>query len=187
MTRTDSSCRVQTNKSGTQEQNNLYSGRGYGADSGSVSTVGSDLETGRTLSRPIGLGLDQMGPSPSESNRPCPDGLISSGHKGFETTFAGGGTGLNQGYVLRLHMPSIGRVSIPSESNIAEEGNKDLSREEGEIREDQPQDVDCVHMERYVNNCNDQSLSSRFSVFGRPLLLGDFSGLGVSLGLKIWN
>ena len=90
----------------------------------------------------------------------------------------GGESELKQGPVLRLPMPSVGSVSIPSESNIVEEGNKVLSREEGEIREDLPQDDDCVHMERYVNNYNDQSPSSRFSVFGRPLLLGDFSGLG---------
>ena len=33
-------------------------------------------------------------------------------------------------------------------------------------------------MERYVNNYNDKSPSSHFSIFGRPLLLGDCSGLG---------
>ena len=126
----------------------------------------------------MGLGFDQLGPSPSESNKPTQDGPVSSGHKGYETTFVGGETGLNQGLVLRLPMPSAGNVSSPSESNTAEEGNKELSREEGEIRKDLPQDDDCVQMERYVINYNDQSPSSRFSVFGRPLLLGDFSGLG---------
>ena len=40
--------------------------------------------------------------------------------------------------LLRLPMPFEGRVSISSESNIVEERNKELSREEGEIREDLP-------------------------------------------------
>ena len=90
----------------------------------------------------------------------------------------GGESGLKQGPVLRLSMPSEGRIPISSESNIAEEGIKEISREEGEIREDLPHDDDCVHIERYVNKYNDQSPSSRFSVFGRPMLPGDFSGLG---------
>ena len=90
----------------------------------------------------------------------------------------GGEHGLNQDLVLRLPMPSVGNISIPSESNIAEEENKELRKEESEIREDLPKDNDCDHMERYVKNYNDQSPSSRFSVFSRPLLLGDFSGLG---------
>ena len=92
---------------------------------------------------------------------------------------------------LRLPMPFEGRVSISNESNIVEERNKDLSREEGEIRDDLPKDDDCFNMERYVDNFNDQSPSSRFSVFGRPLLPGGFSGPGggggVPLGMKIWN
>ena len=84
-------------------------------------------------------------------------------------------------------MPSAGRVSTLSEPNIAEEGNYEFSREEGEIREDLHQDDDCVHTERYVNNYNDQSPSSRFSVFGRPLLQGDCSGLGGGGGGDIWE
>ena len=75
-------------------------------------------------------------------------------------------------------MPFEGRASISSESNAAEERNKEHSREEGEIREDLPQDDDYAHMERYLDNFNDQSSSSRFSVFGRPLLPGGFSGMG---------
>ena len=93
-------------------------------------------------------------------------------------------TELNQDPILRLPMPSVGRGSTPSEPKIVEEGNDGFSREEGEIREDLPQDDDCVHMERYVNNYNDQSLSSRFFVFGRPLLQGDCSGLGGLSGFE---
>ena len=39
-------------------------------------------------------------------------------------------------------------------------------------------------MERYVDNFNDQSPSSRFSVFGCPLLPGGFSGLGGTSGYE---
>ena len=178
VTRPTSPCRVKTNKTVAQEQNNLESGRGYGADRRSGSTVGSDLETGRVLNRSMGLGLNQLSPSPSELNRPIIVRSTLSGHMGFETMYEGGETEQNQDPVSRLPMPSAGRVSTPSEPNIAEEGNYEFSREEGEIREDLHQDDDCVHTERYVNNYNDQSPSSRFSVFGRPLLQGDCSGLG---------
>ena len=126
----------------------------------------------------MGLGLNQLSPSPSESNRPITVGSTSSGHMGFETMYEGGENEQNRDSVSRLPMPSAGRVSTPSDSNIAEGGNYEFSREEGEIREDLHQDDDCVHTERYVNNYNDQSPSSRFSVFGRPLLQGDCSGLG---------
>ena len=39
-------------------------------------------------------------------------------------------------------------------------------------------------MERYVDNFNNQSTSSRFSVFGRPLLPGGFSGPGGTSGYE---
>ena len=184
VTRLASSSKVQTYSSENQVQNNLESGRGYGSDDGSGFIDGSDLGTGRILSRSMGLGLDQMGPSPSEANMSIPDGPILLDHKGYETKCVGGESGLNQGPVLRLSMPSEGRISIFSESNFAEEGHKEINREEVEIREDLPQDDDCVHIERYVNNYNDQSPSSRFSVFGRPLLPGDFSGLGGTSGYE---
>ena len=175
VTRPTSPCRGKTNKTVAQEQNNLVSGRGYGADRRSGSTVGSDLETGRVLNRSMGLDLIQLSPSPM--TRPITVGLTSSGHMGFETVNEGEETEQNQNPVSRLPMPSAGRVSTPSEPNIAEEGNNEFSRKEGEIREDLHQDDDCDHMERYVNNY-DQSPPSRFSVFGRPLLQGDCSGLG---------
>ena len=103
----------------------------------------------------MALGLNQLSPSLSELNRPITVGSTSSGHMGFETMYEGGETEQNQDSVSRLPMPSAGRVSTPSEPNIAEEGNYEFSREEGEIREDLHQDDDCVHTERYVNNYND--------------------------------
>ena len=154
----------------------------YGADSGSGSTDGSDLGMGPIQSRR--LGLDRMGPIPSKSSRPTPDGSNPLGHKAFEAKFVGEEFGLEQGPFLRLPMPFEGRVFISRESTIVEEGNKEHSREEGKIREDLPQDDGCAHMERYVDNLNDQSPSSRFSVFGRPLLPGGLLGLGGTSGYE---
>ena len=119
-----------------------------------------------------------MGPSPSKSSGPIAEGPNLLGHKGFEAKFEGEDYGLKQGPVLRLLVPSEGSLSISSESNTAEEGNKEFSREEGEIREDQPQEDDCDHLERYADKFYDQSPSSSFSVFGRPFLPGGCSGLG---------
>ena len=135
VTRLASSSRVQTYSSENQVQNNLESGRGYGSDSGSGSTDGSDLGTGRILRKTMGLGLDQMGPNPIEANRSIPDGPVLLDHKGHEIKFVGGESGLKQGPALRLSMPSESRISISSEPNIAEEGIKEISREEGEIKE----------------------------------------------------
>ena len=105
----------------------------------------------------MGLGLNQLSPSPS-SNRPITVGSTSSGHMGFETMYEGGENEQNRDSVSRLAMPSAGRVSTPSDSNIAEGGNYEFSREEGEIREDLHQDDDCVHMERYVNISGNEDL-----------------------------
>ena len=182
VTRPVSLGRVQEIRFVSQEQKYIKSDRVYGADSGTGSIDGSDLGSGRILSRTMELGHDRLDPSPSKPIRPTPDG--SNRHKGFETEFAGEENGLIQYPVLRLPMNFEGRVSNSSESNIAEEGNKDISREEGEIREDLSKDDDCVDMERYVDNFNDQSPSSRFSVFGRPLLPGGFSGPGGPSGLE---
>ena len=129
--------------------------------------------------------MGQMGPSPSKSSGPTTDGPNSVDHKGFEAIFEGEDYGLKQDFVLRFHVPSEDSASISSESKSAEEGNKKFSREEGEIRKDQPQDDDREHLERYADKFYDQSPSSGFSVFGRPLLLGGCSGLGGTVGIKV--
>ena len=45
-----------------------------------------------------------------------------------------------------------------------------------------PQDDVCTYSNRYVDNLNDSSPPLHFSVFGRPLLPGDFSGRGGTTG-----
>ena len=45
-----------------------------------------------------------------------------------------------------------------------------------------PQDDVCTYSNRYVDNLNDSFPPLHFSVFGRPLLPGDFSGRGGTTG-----
>ena len=93
-------------------------------------------------------------------------------------------------------MPLECKWSSSRDPNNSEEGNNTHCQEEGEIREDLPQDDVCAYMNRYVDNLNDLSPSSHFYVFGRPMLPGGFSGQrggggggggGELLGMKIWN
>ena len=166
---------------------NHESGRAEGTVCGSGSIDVSDLVSDRILSRAMGVGqllMGQMGPSPSKSSGPIVDGPNSLDHKGFEEKFEEEDYGLKQDFVLRLPVPSEDSASISSESKITEEGNKEFSKEDGEIREDQPQDDDREHLERYADKFYDQSPSSSFSVFGRPLLLGGCSGVGDTYGFK---
>ena len=75
-------------------------------------------------------------------------------------------------------MPLDCKRSSYRDPNFGEKGNNTHCWEEDEIRDDLPQDDVCVYTNRYVDNLSDMSLSSRFSIFCRPLLLGGFSGLG---------
>ena len=179
--------RAQTYSSDNQVQDNLESGRDYGSESGSDSKEGSDIRSGRITRKSMGLSLGQMGTNPIEENRPFADWPDLLDYKGHETCFMGGELGLKQGPALWLSMPSECRISTSRETNIAEEGIKEISMEEGELREESTQEDDCVPIERYVNNYNVQFPSSRLSVFGRPLLQGDSLGRGVPLGIKIWK
>ena len=122
----------------------------------------------------MGLGLDRADPSPSYSSMPTRDGSNSLGHKCFKAKAVGEEFRLKQGPLLRPPMPLECKSSISRDPNIGEEGNNTHCRKEGEIREDLPQDDVRVYMNRYADNLNDQSPSSQFSIFGRPLLLGGF-------------
>ena len=93
-------------------------------------------------------------------------------------------SGLKQGPVLRPSMPLECKRSSSKDSNFGEDGNNTHCREEDEIREDLPEEDVCLYTNRYVDNLNDLSLSSRFSVFGRPILPGGFSSLGGTTGYE---
>ena len=153
--------------------------------SGSIDAL--DTVSGRILCRALGvvhLMSGQMGPSPSQFRGPIVDGPNQLDHKGFEEKAEGEVYGLNQDSVLRLPSPPEYRASISSESYIAEEGNKKFSKEDGVITVDQPQEDDREQTKRHTDKLYDQSPSSGFSVFGRPLLLGGCSGVGGTYGIK---
>ena len=180
-TRMAALCRLQN------QDLNHESGRVDGTVCGSGSIDVLDIVSGRILSGALGVGhllMGQMGPSPSKLSGLIVDGPNPLGHKGFEEKAEGEDYGMEQDSVLRLHVPPEDRASISSESNFAEERNKEFSKEDGEIRVDQPQDADREHSERYADQFYDQSPSSGFSVFGRPLLLGGCSGVGGTYGIK---
>ena len=179
-----SSGRVRMNLSMTQEQKDLGADQAYGAVSGSGFTFGSDLEMGRIQGRLIGLDLDWASQSPSYSNRPTLDGLNASSHKCSKAKDGGEESRLKQGPVLRPSKPLECKRSSSRDSNFGEEGNNTHCREEDKIREELPQDDVCLYTNRYVDNLNDLYPSSRFSVFGRPLLPGGFSGLGGTTGYE---
>ena len=182
--RSTSSGRVRRHLSMTQEQQELGVDQDHGAISGSGSTSGPGLELGRTQERL--MGRDPVGASKSQSysNRPIIVGQKVSNLKCSKANDVGEVSGLNQASVKPSMSPECNRASS-RDSNIGEEGNNTHSREEDVIQEDLPQgDVRC-YTNRYVDNLNDLndlSPSSRFSVFGWPLLPGDFSGLGETTG-----
>ena len=91
-------------------------------------------------------------------------------------------SGLKRGLVLRPSLPPECKRVSSRASNFGEEGNNIHCREEDVTREDPPQDDVCFYTNRYVDNLNDLSPFSRFSVFGRPLLPGGFSSLGGTTG-----
>ena len=166
---------------------NHESVRDDGIVCGSGSIDALDTVSGRILCRALGvvhLMSGQLGPSPSQFRGPIMDGPNQLDHKGFEEKVEGEVYGLNQDSVLRLPSPPEYRASISSESYIAEEGNKKFSKEDGVITVDQPQEDDREQTKRYADKLYDQSPSSGFSVFRRPLLLGGCSGVGGTYGIK---
>ena len=166
---------------------NHESVREDGTVCGSDSIDALDIVSGRKQCRSLGvvhLLLGQMGPSPSQFSGAIVDGPNQLDHKSFEEKAEGGDYGLKPDSVLRLTASSEDRASISRESYIVEEGKEKFSNEDGVIRADQPQEDDREHSKRYADKFHDQSPSSGFSVFGRPLLLGGCSGVGGTYGVK---
>ena len=84
-------------------------------------------------------------------------------------------------------MPSISKSSVTRVINVDKKGNVTHIWEEGELREGSTKEYDCIDMHRYGDNLYEQSPSPLFFVFGRPLLSGGFSGMGVRLRIRLWN
>ena len=62
--------------------------------------------------------------------------------------------------------------------SVGTDGNDEHNWKAGENKEDQSQENECLNTHRYDDNIYEQSSSALISVFGRPLLPGDISGLG---------
>ena len=134
---------------------------------------------GRVQGRHLGLGLDnRVALSPSPTSRPALDGSDSFDLSFLKAEAAEMGVGLSRGSLLRPFLPSECKSPISRVLNADKKGNATHIWEEGEFREDLAQGNDRVYMNKYGDNLYEQSPTSLFSVFGRPLLPGGFLGLG---------
>ena len=84
------------------------------------------------------------------------------------------GVGLSQELQLRSPLQPNHKCSFSD----GIEGNVIHNWEVGENREDHSQENECLKIHGYDDNLYEQSTSALISVFGRPLLPGDISGLG---------
>ena len=142
-------------------------------DRGSTSGVGSVFEMGRALGRAVDSDR------PNQTN-PCPNPCLGASLQ--DTGYCGPncskavqrGTGLSQEMQLWSPLQQNHKRS-PSDGM---EGKVRHKWEGGENSEDQSQEKECLNNHRYDDNLYEKSPSSLISVFGRPLLPGDNSGLG---------
>ena len=133
----------------------------------------------------MGLGLDyRVGLSPVSTNRPPLHGPDPSVPSCFKAQDMGMGVGLRQGLLSRSVLPSDCKSPISNTLNAGQEGIDLHTGEEDELREDLVQEDGRDHMNRYGDNLYIQSTPTPFSIFGRPLLLGGFSGPGGILADK---
>ena len=156
-----------------QGKENIGLGSVNSMDRGSTSGVGSVFEMGRALGRTLDSDRpNQTSPGPN----PC------FGVSLQETDYCGPnyskavqrGTGLSQEMQLWSPLQQNHKCS-PSDGM---EGKVRHKWEGGENSEDQSQEKECLNNHRYDDNLYEKSPSSLISVFGRPLLPGDNSGLG---------
>ena len=90
----------------------------------------------------------------------------------------GMGAGLRQGLHSRDASPSNYKRPIFNNKIVGQNEKAIHIGEEYELSEDLAQKHGCDHTNRYDDNLYAQSPPIPFSVFGRPLLPGGFSGLG---------
>ena len=132
---------------------------------------------GRAQGSYLRLGLDnRVAPSPSPKSLSSLAGLDSIDPCHLKA--AGTGIGLSQGPLPRTFMPSSFKSHVTRIINADKEGNVTHTWGEGDLKEGLAGEDEGVYMHRYGDNLYEQSPSHLFSVFGQPLLLGGFSGLG---------
>ena len=155
------------------EKEIIGSGSVSSMDRGSALGVGSVLEMGRAQGRALDSGRPNqtsLGPNPSFGAS-----LQETGYCGPNCSKAvQRGDGLSQEMQLRSPLQQNHKRS----SSDGMEGNVRHKWEGGENSEDQSQENECLNTHRYDDNLYEQSPSALISVFGRPLLPRDISGLG---------
>ena len=134
---------------------------------------GSALEVDRAQGRKLEVGQpNQTGPGPKSSISSSFNELGSCGHTCSRA--AEKGVGLRQEMQLRSPLQQNHKCSC----SIDADGNDKHNWKVGENREDHSQENECLNIHRYDDNIYEQPTSTLISVFGRPLLPGDFSGRG---------
>ena len=155
-----------------QEKEGIGSGQVSFMDCGSASGEGSDLVVDRAQGRELGLGRPNRsnpGPTPNFTSS-----LLELGSCGPTYSEAvEKGDGLCKEVQLRSSLqPNNKRSCLEGiEENVIH------NWETGENREDHSLENESLKINRYDDNLYVQSTSA-LSVFGRPLLSGDISGLG---------
>ena len=142
-------------------------------DCGSSAGEGSDLEVDQAQGRELEVGQpNRMGPGPKPSISSPFNKLGSCGHTCSKA--AEKGVGLRQEMQLRSPLQQNHKCSC----SVGTDRNDKHNWKVGENREDHSQENECLNIHRYDDNIYEQSPSALISVFGRPLLPGDISGLG---------
>ena len=165
-------CKAWRSLSAHQEKVDLGSGQVSFTDCGSASGEGSDLEVGRAQGRELGLGRpNRTGPGPSPNISSPLHELGSCGPTCSEAVEKR--VGLSQELQLRSSLKPNHKCSCSDgiEENVIH------NWEAGENREDHSQENECLKIHRYGDNLYEQSTSAFISIFSRPLLPGDISGL----------
>ena len=159
--------------SAQQDQEVLGSGQGNSMVRGLNSGEGSVLEAGRTQDKEVDSGRPiQTGPGPKTNISSSLEEMGSSGptcSEGVEM-----GAGMNQGKLMRSSRQQNHKCFCSG----GMEGTDKHNRETGETGEEHSQEKECFNINRYDDNFYEKSPSALISVFGRPLLPGDISGLG---------
>ena len=170
----------------SQEEKLLGLGQILGVVWGSGPDFDLGMKLGRSRVSSPGVGLDyQAALCPDSTNRALLNWLILYEPTCFKAQDADLETGLRQGLLSRPVETSDSLGPIPSSPDAGQEGIALHHGEEDELSEVAVQEEGYNLKNRYDDNLYAQSTPIPFSVFGRPLLSGGFSGQGDSLPEKV--
>ena len=157
----------------TQGEEVIGSGKLSITDCGSGAGESSDPEVDRAQGMELDLGRpNQMGPGPKPGMSFPFNDLGYCGNTGSKATEKK--VGLRQEMQLRSPLQQNHKCSFSGDTD----GNDKHKWKVGENREVHSQENEGLNILRYEDNISEQSTSALISVFGRPLLPGEISGLG---------